>query len=288
MNLTAEEFQLLAQFIHQASGIFINEDKSYLVKQRLTPVLKAEKLSSFSELYQKLQRRDNFALRDRVLMSMTTHETSFFRDKHPFDAFSQSILPNLCQRVKKRKAVIPGRRGPKVDIWCAACSTGQEPYSLAMLISEYVERNWFTGVAVEDFRILATDFSTQVLVQAVEGRYNSVEIARGLGDRYRDKFFSKEGDYWYANESIRKMVTFQRLNLKDPFLNLGGFDVIFCRNVLIYFDEETQKKVIRQFHEIIVDDGFVVVGSSENLLVDKQIFKQERHLETVVHVPNKG
>jgi len=285
MNLSKDEFLLLSQFIHQASGILVTEDKSYLIRQRLVPLLKSEHMSSFYELYQKLQRPDQLVLRDRVLMAMTTHETSFFRDGHPFDAFQQVLLPKLQNKVRGRKAHTPMRRGPKVDIWCAACSTGQEPYTLAMLIHEFVERTAYSGLALEDFRILATDLSTQVLVQAMEGRYNQVEVMRGLTAQRRDRYLSREGEHWFVNETLRSMVTFQRINLKDRFTSLGGFDVIFCRNVLIYFDESTQQRVFQQFREMLVDDGVVILGSSENLLIDKQIFRSERVDDTFFHYP---
>ncbi len=158
-----------------------------------------------------------------------------------------------------------GRRGPKVRIWSAASSTGQEPYTIAMLIHEFAEYHAHLGVHATDFSILATDISSRVLSQAIEGSYQQFELDRGLDNRYLEKYFQQQGDKWVVKPELASMVEFRKTNLVQPISHLGAFDVIFCRNVLIYFDFETKKNIISQFHHMLNKDGLLILGASENL-----------------------
>ncbi len=223
--MTPLDYDFLRKLLKDRSGLVLSTDKQYLVESRLTPLARKAGLASLGELVAKL-RSNNEGLTVAAVEAMTTNESFFYRDKIPFDHFANTIVPGLlAARAKERR----------LRIWCAAASTGQEPYSLAMCLKEMKDK--LGGWRVD---ILGTDISTEVLEKAKAGVYSQFEVQRGLPIQMLVKHFSQVGDTWQISPEIRAMVQFRPLNLLADFAYLGGFDVVFCRNVLIYFDQETK------------------------------------------------
>jgi len=283
-ELTQQDFVLIRDLIYQHCGIVIKEDKKYLIIQRLGPIAEKAGCRSYNELYRKLKfLESDEAFRHKVIEAITTNETFFFRDQHPFDAFKHHILPDIVALYCKARQ--EGRVStPKVRIWSAAASTGQEAYSLAMLIQEYISsssnKNMLTS---NEFRILATDISNEVLSKAMNGKYTQMEIGRGLIPELRDKYFHKKGDHWQITDKIREMVEFRQVNLIKPFMTVGNFELIFCRNVLIYFDDETKMRILNQFYDMLVKGGYLFLGAMENTYCLTDKFKSERFDKTIVY-----
>ncbi|MFH2218369.1 MAG: protein-glutamate O-methyltransferase CheR [Pseudomonadota bacterium] len=288
MKLTLPEFDLLRRYIHSLCGITLNEDKSYLIQQRLEPIVAAAGCKSFGEFYQMLKQNPLLNMREQIINAITTNETSFFRDNHPFIAFEKYILPGLGAMILDRKARDSVRKGPKVSVWSAGASTGQEPYSLAMLIHEYASANRPRGISQNDFRLIATDISSETLKKAVAGEYTEMEVQRGLSPDRMATYFKKIGGRWVVESSIRSMVEFRQINLAKPFTMLGGFDAILCRNVLIYFDIDTKKRLVDQFCEILSDGGFFILGSSENLYGITKRFEPVSYKGTLLYTKSSG
>ncbi|MBI5636849.1 MAG: protein-glutamate O-methyltransferase CheR [Nitrospinae bacterium] len=283
MKLKPQEFAELTNYIYKACGLSIGNEKQYLVEQRLFNLAKTAGGGSFQGLIDKLKTGADPRLRDDVIEAMTTNETSFFRDGHPFDTFRDKLLPILEQTIIQRKKSPIQRRGAKVRIWSAAASTGQEAYSMAMLIHEHVKANGHKGVTVEDFDILATDISSSVLAQAISGRYSDMEMARGLSAERRDRFFTKTDSGWAVGHDLQSIVEFRRINITEPFTALGGFDVIFCRNILIYFDDDTKRKIMRQMHQMLSPAGYLLLGACENVQGMGVDFESITHKSTILH-----
>lgn len=245
------DFDLYKDLLKEKSGLTLTPDKSYLLDSRLTPVARKWNFSSLEAMTMALHGVPSPNLVKDVVEAMTTNETSFFRDSKPFDQFRDVILPHFMK----------ARNGKRVRIWCAASSTGQEPYSLAMLIREQAAK--MPGWA---FEIVATDIDTTVLESAKKGEYSQFEVQRGLPIQMLMKYFEQKGDRWLLRQDIKSMVQFKHFNLLEPMAALGKFDIIFCRNVLIYFDGETKAKVLQNMAQLLPDDGFVVLGGAETVL----------------------
>ncbi len=284
MELTDTDFVNLCKYIYDKCGIVIKSEKVYLIQERLAPVAESHGCKNFSEFYFKLAKNSPPSLQDQTITAITTNETSFFRDNHPFETFKKKILPELGKIVLERKNKIPERKGAKVRIWCAASSTGQEPYCLAILLHEYIRSVKHKGIIETDFEVLATDISSKVLAQAIAGEFRDFEVKRGLTASYMNTYFTQEENgKWTINKNIRDLVEFRRLNLMRSFTMLGGFDAIFCRNVLIYFDEDSKRKILDQFHYMLTNDGFLVLGGTENTYGITDKFKSEKHDKTIVY-----
>jgi len=249
--VTPTEYEYLRKFLKDNSGLDLSADKQYLIESRLLPLARKAGLSGIAELVQKLQGGARQLITD-VVEAMTTNETFFFRDKVPFDHFRDHIMPEI---IKARA----GRRS--VRIWCAAGSTGQEPYSLAMSLKEMGAA--LTGWRVE---IIATDLSQEVLEKAKAGIYSQFEVQRGLPIQMLMKYFKQTGETWQINPELRAMIQHRQLNLLHDFAQLGTFDVIFCRNVLIYFDQETKINIFNRLARQIEPDGFLVLGAAETVV----------------------
>jgi chemotaxis protein methyltransferase CheR len=299
MELSRHEFDLLRDYIYKICGLVIADNKQYLIRQRLEPLALTIGCHNFSEFYRKItenslppQAKNRF--QEQIINAITTNETSFFRDGHPFSAFKEYILPNLNELVCDRKRRLQSRKGPKVRLWSAGSSTGQEAYSLVMLIKEYAEetdkKNQLSRIpsSMEDFVILATDISTEMLARAMAGEYNDTEMKRGLNPERVNAYFKKHGNRWIVSSAIRSMVEFRQINLIRPFTMLGGFDVIFCRNVLIYFDIETKSRIIEQFSAMLSDKGFLVLGATENVYGITDRFDSVHHGETLFYQKRKA
>lgn len=281
MKLERQEFVLLQGYIHELCGLAIDDQKQYLVQQRLEPLAVACKCQSFGEFHACLRGGGVPALATEVINAITTNETYFFRDEHPFATIQATIFPQLAAAVRKR--FMSGGFGAKIRIWCAASSSGQEPYSLAMLIDEFVAANGQLGVSRDHFSILGTDISPKMGARFLAGSYNQFEVMRGLSPARLQRYFDREGDSWTVKASLRKMVEFRCLNLTKPFQGLGRFDFILCRNVLIYFDEAARSRVFEQFHQMLEDDGYLLLGSTENVYGLTARFESQRLGETLVY-----
>ncbi len=283
MELSDQDFFNLRNYIERIIGLSIQEDKKYLISQRLEPVARENGFKSFTQFYLSLQQTKDKRVNDQIIAAITTNETSFFRDKHPFETFKDKIIPQLCYWVKERKSRLYMRRGPKVNIWCAASSTGQEPYTLAMLIYDAVRDTKVPGVLPEDFTIVASDVSNEVLAKAMSATYNKLETSRGLPDYYRNQYFINQTDKWIVKDQVQKLVEFRHVNLIESFTYLGAFDIISCRNVLIYFDTKTRITILEQFHRMLAPDGFLLLGASENIFGVTDKFESNHIGRTIVY-----
>ncbi|SDL80606.1 CheR family methyltransferase [Maricaulis salignorans] len=250
--LEKQEILYVAAEAYKRSGLVLSADKGYLLESRLAPLARAEGYASIEALISAARREGSDRLLWAITEALATHETFFFRDNTPFDLFKQDILPVLS-RARGNAGVL--------RIWCAACSSGQEPYSLAMLLEE--ERARLGGLRVE---IVATDMAPRVLEKAKAGLYSQFEVQRGLAIQRLVTHFDQTGDQWRIKPNIRQMVNFQKQNLLENFASMGKFDVIFCRNVLIYFDAESKKKVLSRLSQQTASDGYLVMGAAETVV----------------------
>jgi len=252
------DYEYLRKLLKDHSGLDLSSDKQYLLESRLLPLARKFGLSGISDLVQKLKSGSTATI-TQVVEAMTTNETFFFRDKVPFDHFREAIMPELLKARLSRKSV---------RIWCAAGSTGQEPYSLAMCLKEM-------GAALNGWRveILATDLSQEVLEKSKSGIYSQFEVQRGLPIQLLVKYFKQTGELWQINGDLRAMIQHRQLNLLHDFSQLGVFDVIFCRNVLIYFDQDTKVNIFNRLAKAIEPDGFLVLGAAETVVGLTEAFK---------------
>jgi chemotaxis protein methyltransferase CheR len=256
--VTPMDYDYLRKLLKDRSGLVLSSDKQYLVESRLTPLARKAGVASLTELVARLKTNNERLIVD-VVEAMTTNESFFYRDKIPFEHFSQVIMPSLLTARAKEK---------RVRIWCAAASTGQEPYSLAMCLKEMKDK--LTGWRVE---ILGTDLSLEVLEKAKAGLYSQFEVQRGLPIQMLVKHFTQTGDTWQISPEIRGMVQYKPLNLLADFAHLGNFDVVFCRNVLIYFDQETKIGVLNRIARMLEPDGYLVLGAAETVVGLTEAFK---------------
>jgi chemotaxis protein methyltransferase CheR len=256
--VTPADYEFFRKLLKDRSGLDLSADKQYLVESRLVPLARRAGLPGLPELVQKLKGGTE-ALTAEVVEAMTTNETFFFRDKVPFDHLRQTILPDLLQARANRRSL---------RIWCAASSTGQEPYSIAMCLKEL--GSTLAGWRIE---ILATDLSQAVLEKSKAGIFSQFEVQRGLPIQLLVKNFTQTGELWQLNADIRSMVQQRQLNLLQDFSQLGVFDVIFCRNVLIYFDQETKSNIFRRLAKVLEPDGYLLLGAAETVVGLTDAFK---------------
>lgn len=248
-SITEENYRYLSDHIHRESGILLDNTKLYLLQSRLQPVMKDAQLPGLNELCNALRFASNPNLKRSVIEAMTTHETLFFRDTSVFDALRSTLFPEL---IKARAAA------KRLSIWSAASSSGQEAYSVAMMLLELGLDDW-------QIDILGTDLSNQILDRARAGRFHQIEVNRGLPTPYLLKYFTRRGLEWQINENVRKCVRFQQMDLRNS-RPIGQFDVVFCRNVLIYFDVETRKTILANIRRIMMPGGVLLLGAAETLL----------------------
>jgi len=249
--VTPLDYDFLRKLLKERSGLDLSADKQYLVESRLLPLARKAGLPGIPELVQRMKSGAE-ALTVEVVEAMTTNETFFFRDKIPFDHLRDTILPALLQSRASRKTL---------RIWSAAGSTGQEPYSIAMVLKEKAAA--LLGWRIE---IVATDLSQEVLEKSRAGLYSQFEVQRGLPIQLLVKYFTQIGELWQINSELRAMVQHKQLNLLQDFSHLGKFDVIFCRNVLIYFDQETKINVFERMAKVIEPDGILTLGAAESVV----------------------
>ena len=250
--MTPQDFDYLRKLLRERSGLVLAAEKQYLAESRLVPVARRHGMNSLGELIEQLRNKAPVALTTAVVEAMTTNETFFFRDKLPFDHFRDTMMPALLAARAREK---------RIRIWCTAASTGQEPYSLAMILRSL-------GAAIAGYRIeiVATDLSSEVLEKAKVGIYSQFEVQRGLPVQLLVKFFDQRGETWQLAPELRSMVQFRPLNLLNDFSSLGTFDIVFCRNVLIYFDQDTKIAVLNRIARQMPEDGYLVLGAAETVI----------------------
>ncbi len=273
IKINPAELKLVAQYIQEISGIYLDQSKAYLFETRLSSVAESHGCKSYQELQAKAKQDNNKVIEKAIVDAITTNETLFFRDKGPFELLQHKILPEV---IDARAAKGGGRT--QIKIWSAASSTGQELYSIAIVIKELLR-----DAPGYVFTLLGTDISDAAIAQASYGKYNRFEIERGLDKKFLQKYFNLFGDSWKIKDEIRAMVNFRKLNLMQPLSALGKFDIIFCRNVAIYFTLEDRKKLFNKLADCLTDDGYLIIGSTESLTGVCPRFIPKRHLRTIFY-----
>jgi chemotaxis protein methyltransferase CheR len=298
MMPTPDEYESIRNLLRQTCGLVIGPEKEYLVRTRLRPILDKHQLKSYTELLSRAGTATTgpfslssssmgATLRMEIVEAMTTKETSFFRDGHPFDEFERTLLREACDRAIMRTGKLIGLP-PRIRIWSAACASGQESYSIGISIYEFLEKTSQPRIQADNFWILATDISNEAIARAKTGEYSEFDVSRGLSVFLRKKYFeSTDAETWRANDKLRKLIDFQTMNITEPVWNLNGFDMVFCRNLLIYFDEATRFAVLERIHRTMLPDAVLILGSAENLPAAAQHLFTQRHLgKSVVFTRN--
>ncbi|MGN6572024.1 MAG: CheR family methyltransferase [Pseudolabrys sp.] len=250
--MTPHDFDYLRRLLKDRSGLVLSAEKDYLLESRLLPLARRHGMTSLGELAQRLRQPGSTALAIAVTEAMTTNETFFFRDRVPFDHLRDTVVPALVAARAREK---------RLRIWCTAAASGQEPYSIAMMLKGL-------GAQLNGFRIdiMATDLSADVIERAKAGLYSQFEVQRGLPIQLLVKYFSKSGEAWEIAPELRNMVQFRTLNLLNDFSPLGQFDIVFCRNVLIYFDQPTKIGVLERIARQMPEDGYLTLGAAETVV----------------------
>lgn len=271
MSLSTQDIDFLRGLVAEQSGNVVAERQAYLLEQRLAPIATSTGLEDVSSLVNELRRSPNAKLKTRVAEAVTVNETSFFRDRHPFEALRTKIIPELIQRRETTKTL---------NIWSGACSSGQEPYTIAMTIREHfpVLNDW-------NVSILATDISEAMLAKSRSGEFTQLEVNRGLPAKKLIFFFDRNGTSWVAKPELRSLIRHQRLNLAQHWGYIGKFDIVFMRNVLIYFDQPTKQDIICRANRVLRKDGYFFLGSSETAIGLNIPFTREIVDETVCYRP---
>lgn len=254
MYLTTDQLQFLQYWLEEQVGLVIESDQAFFVASRLHPVIGRHQWNDFGPLITALKDRTHFMLAQEVIESLLTHETSFFRDAHYFDELVTRTLPGIIARRTAER---------RIAIWCAACSTGQEAYSIAMLLHErFAER--LQGWQIE---ILATDVSSRAIQQAQSGKYTDVEVHRGLTEARIGQHFRRDGNCWNINDRLKRMIQFHQINLKGAWPPISSMDLILVRNVLVYMNPSTRERILQRMRQVLHSDGNLMLGSSESMSV---------------------
>lgn len=272
IKLHPEERQYVSGYIHSICALALDQTKDYLIESRLSGLMEETRCSSFSDLVNLARSEANGAVKRRIIDEITTGETLFFRDSAPFDLLRFKIVPEIVDRRSRSGMPVP------IRIWSAACSTGQELYSIALVLKELLG-----DLRGYNIRLVGTDISDQAIARASEGAFSQVEIARGLPDAVREKSFTPHARGWKIREEIRAMASFRKLNLMEDFSSLGKFDIVFCRNVAIYFNDSDRISLFNRIGQRLENDGYLVVGSMESLSAICPQFESKRHLRSVFY-----
>jgi len=274
IKIAPNEIKSISQYIYDISGIHLDHNKTYLFETRLSSVAEENRCKSYTELHNKAKADRSKKIERQIVDAISTNETLFFRDKGPFELLQHKILPELIDaRTPKSPAL-----KTSIKIWSAAASTGQELYSIAIVLKELIP-----NLSQYNIKLLGTDISDTAISQASYGKYNKFEIERGLPRNQLQKYFQPMGDFWKIKDEIRAMVNFRKMNLMMPFTALGKFDIIFCRNVAIYFTLPDRKKLFNKIADNLADDGFLVIGSTESLTGVCPRFVPKRHLRSIFY-----
>ena len=286
MKIEPDEFRVFSQYIRSLCGVILDDSKTYLIETRLSSLAQDNGCSTFSELYYKARSDLTKALPRQIIDAITTNETLFFRDIAPFEMLQHKILPELVDRRRKKAQAQPGsKQGASfpLRIWSAACSTGQEVYSIAIILKELLG-----DVNPYDLRLLGTDISNRAIAQASRGFYNKIEIERGLPGGKLERYFTAIDNGWKIKDEIRAMASFSTINLLENFSNLGRFDIIFCRNVAIYFSDPDKANLYKRLASALEPDGYLVIGATESLTGVSPLFVPQRHLRSVFYQLTAG
>ncbi|MDP1707790.1 MAG: protein-glutamate O-methyltransferase CheR [Gammaproteobacteria bacterium] len=270
-TITPSEYQAFRILLEEACGILLGEDKHYLVSSRLGRLMQEEGLATLGELVTRLSGIRGASLRTRVIDAMTTNETLWFRDTTPYDALTLHILPQFAQTPL----------GRPLRIWSAACSSGQEPYSISIAVQEYLLGK--PGQLTWGVQIVGTDISSAILKEANAGIYDSTSLARGLSPERRQRFFTPVDGKWQVKPELRTRVSFKELNLKQSYAALAKFDIIFCRNVLIYFSADLKRDILTRMAQALNPDGYLILGSSEAISNLSSAFEMVHYASGVVY-----
>ncbi len=274
IKISPEEFNIIARYIHDISGILLDTSKKYLLETRLSTVVQENGCSSYIELYKKAGHDRHKIIEKQIIDAISTNETLFFRDNGPFELLQHKILPEL---IDARKPASPLIKTP-IRIWSAAASTGQELYSIAIVLKELLG-----DTSKYNIKLFGTDISDSAIKQASMGKYNKFEIERGLAKDKLKKYFTLSGSSWKVKDEIRAMANFRKINLLRPFQGLGKFDIVFCRNVAIYFSVEDRKKMFNKIADILEPDGYLIIGATESLTGICPRFRPKKHLRTIFY-----
>jgi chemotaxis protein methyltransferase CheR len=272
MGISSSDFDYLRGIVREYSAVALTADKSYLADLHLRSIVEAGGFTSISDLVTHLKSQPFGALHAQVVEALVTNETSFFRDIHPFKALQQFVLPDLIAKRTQERTL---------NIWCAACSNGQEPYSIAMLINDQ-----FPMLTDWRVRLIASDFSSKVLARASQGYYTQLEISRGLSESFWKKYFQQQGNTWQIKDNIRQKVEFHHINLVQPWMPLPPMDIIFLRNVLIYFETETKKAVLNRMRHQLKPDGYLFLGGGETTINLDDSFRRVQLGRSICHQVN--
>lgn len=274
IKIQPDEIKLITKYIHDLSGIYLDATKKYLLETRLSSVAENIGCTSYHELYKRAKSDPRKQIEKEIINAISTNETLFFRDNGPFELLRHKILPEIIDA----RATSSSFSKTKIKVWSAACSTGQEVYSIAIILKELLGN--LNGYSI---KLLGTDISDNAVSQASMGRYNKFEIERGLAKDKLTKYFTSAGGFWKIKDELRSMANFRKLNLMLPFTALGKFDIIFCRNVAIYFTIEDRKKLFSRLADVLEDDGFLIIGSTESLTGICPKFVPKRHLRSIFY-----
>lgn len=275
ISITADEFRIFSRYVYSICGINLDDSKKYLIETRLSELLQETGAGSYNELYFKIKSDTTKVLQRKIVDAITTRETLFFRDTAPFELLKHKIIPDLIDKknlARRSNMPIP------IRIWSAACSHGQEIYSIAIVLRELLP-----DLSGYDIRLYGTDISDTAITQASRGIYNGVEIARGLPPDKLARYFTNMGGSWKVRDELRAMATFAKLNLMDPFTNLGRFDIVFCRNVAIYFTEPDKMAVYGKIARVLEPKGYLLLGSTESLTNLCPQFEMKQYLRSMFY-----
>jgi chemotaxis protein methyltransferase CheR len=260
MAIEKSDFEFICSLVKAKSGIVLETGKEYLVEARLGALVRQQKLQSLGDLVARVKNNPSDPLQQLAIEAMTTNETSFFRDHHPFEALRNSVLPALFAARAATKSL---------SIWCGASSTGQEPYTIAMTLCETIAK-------LQDWKLtfIATDISAEMIAKSRAGKYNQIEVNRGLPASLMVKYFEKHGLEWQIKEPLRKMIDFREMNLLKPWSGLGQLDIVFMRNVLIYFDTQTKRDILSRIRQVLKPDGYLFLGCAETTMCLDDAFER--------------
>lgn len=274
LKISSDEIKLLSKYIYEISGIYLDESKKYLLETRLNSIVQEQGCANYLDFQKKAKADASKAIERKIIDAISTNETLFFRDTGPFQLLQHKILPEL---IDARTPKAPGLK-TSLKIWSAASSTGQELYSVAIVLQDLLG-----DLSKYAIKLLGTDISDAAVAQASSGKYNKFEIERGLARDKLAKYFTLAGQTWKVNDQLRSMVNFRKLNLMLPFVGLGKFDIVLCRNVAIYFTLEDRKKLFNKIAEILEPDGYLIIGSTESLTGVCPRFIPKRHLRSIFY-----
>jgi chemotaxis protein methyltransferase CheR len=274
IKVTPDEFKNFTKYILDISGISLDTGKEYLLETRLSQLIAKYGCSAYSQLLQMAKTDVKREIENQIIDAISTNETYFFRDKSPFELLQHKIFPDLIDRSTRQN---PSAK-PIIRLWSAANSTGQEIYSIAMTLIEM-------GITPDKYsvKLFGTDISDAAIAQASYGLYNKFEVARGLDPRRLNRYFDKHEDRYKIKDEVRVMAQFKKMNLMKPFVGLGKFDIVLCRNVMIYFTSQDRKKIYHNISKVLEPHGYLLIGSTESLVNDIDLFCSKKYLNSVFY-----